>query len=190
MAVRTGEPSFVTPLQTGEVECDMAAVEERAPAVPLPIGGAWSWPQRRLTVGLTLMVTCTALEALAVATTMPATVRDLGGLSLYGWAFSAFMLTNLVGITLAGDEADRRGPARPLAMGIALFTIGLLIAGTAPAMLVVVAGRAVQGLGAGIIGSVAYVAVGRGYPEAARPRMLAGAGSFWVWRRCRRSPPS
>jgi len=144
MAVRTGEPSFVTPLQTGEVECDMAAVEERAPAVPLPIGGAWSGPQRRLTVGLTLMVTCTALEALAVATTMPATVRDLGGLSLYGWAFSAFMLTNLVGITLAGDEADRRGPARPLAMGIALFTIGLLIAGTAPAMLVVVAGRAVQ----------------------------------------------
>ena len=148
--------------------------------MPLPVGGVESGAQRRLTFGLTLIVTCTALEALAVATTMPATVRDLGGLSLYGWAFSAFMLTNLVGITLAGDEADRRGPARPLATGIALFTIGLLIAGTAPAMLVVVAGRAVQGLGAGIIGSVAYVAVGRGYPEAARPRMLAVLATAWV----------
>lgn len=159
----------------------MAAVKEQTQATAaVPVGGVWSGPQRRLTIGLTLTVTCTALEALAVATTMPATVRDLGGLALYGWAFSAFMLTNLVGITLAGDEADRRGPVRPFALGVALFTIGLLIAGTAPTMLLVVVGRAVQGLGAGFIGSVAYVAVGRGYPEAVKPRMLAVLATAWV----------
>jgi MFS family permease len=150
------------------------------PSTAAPTGGIWSGPQRRLTIGLTITVTCTALEALAVATTMPATVRDLGGLSFYGWAFSAFMLTNLVGIIVAGSEADRRGPARPFAFGVALFTLGLLIAGAAPAMLIVVAGRAVQGLGAGIIGSVAYVAVGRGYPEAVKPRMLAVLATAWV----------
>ncbi|HEV7213532.1 MAG TPA: MFS transporter [Chloroflexota bacterium] len=154
-------------------------MEDHPTAEPL-VGGIWSGSQRLLTVGLTLMVTSTALEALAVATTMPATVRDLGGLSYYGWAFSAFMLTNLVGITLAGDEADRRGPALPFALGVALFTLGLLIAGLAPAMLLVVAGRAVQGLGAGFIGSVAYVAVGRGYPEASKPRMLAVLATAWV----------
>ncbi|MCL4545135.1 MAG: MFS transporter [Chloroflexi bacterium] len=135
---------------------------------------------RRLTLGLVLTMSCAALEAISVATAMPATVRDLGGLSLYGWAFSAFMLANLVGITVAGAEADRQGPAGPFAVGVALFTLGLLIAGLAPVMLVLVVGRTVQGLGAGIIGSLSYVAIGRGYTEAEKPRMLAVLSSAWV----------
>src|SRR5215208_1525264 len=72
--------------------------------------GIWSRANRGLTIGLLLTIVAAAFEALAVATTMPATARDLGGLALYGWAFSAFMLTNLVGITLSGAEADRQGP--------------------------------------------------------------------------------
>src|SRR5215212_8834924 len=79
----------------------------------MPAGGPWSSFYRRTTVGLILMVVCTAFEALAVATVMPATVDDLGGLGYYGWAFSAFMLANLIGLVIAGDEADRRGPAVP-----------------------------------------------------------------------------
>src|SRR6185312_8859764 len=106
--------------------------------------------------------------------------RSLGGLTYYGWAFSAFLLTNLVGLTVAGDDADRHGPARPFAIGVALFTLGLVIAGTAPTMLVLVGGRAVQGFGAGVVSSVAYVAVARGYPEAARARMLAMLSTAWV----------
>src|SRR5579859_987534 len=143
-------------------------------------GGIWSRSHRWLTIGLVLTVAGAAFEAISVATTMPATARDLGGLALYGWAFSAFMLTNLVGITLAGAEADRGGPARPYAVGVVLFALGLMIAGLAPTMVVVIAGRAVQGLGAGFISSVAYVAVGRGYPPEAKARMLAILSSAWV----------
>ncbi len=142
--------------------------------------GIWSAPYRMLTIGLILTVTGAAFEALAVATTLPATVRDLGGLALYGWAFSAFMLSNLIGITVAGGEADRQGPARPFVAGVALFVVGLLIGGLAPSMIVLIAGRAVQGLGAGIISSTAYTAIGRGYPESAKPRMLAVISSAWV----------
>ncbi len=145
-----------------------------------PTGSVWSKTYRRLTVGLVLTVAAAAFEGLAVATIMPATVRDLGGLALYGWAFSAFMLTNLVGITIAGAEADRHGPARPFAAGVGLFSLGLVIAGTAPTMLVVIVGRAVQGFGAGVIGAIAYVVIGRGYPEAARARMLAILSTAWV----------
>jgi MFS family permease len=147
-----------------------------APAV----GGIWSVGHRWLTIGLILTVTAAAFEALAVATTLPATARDLGGLALYGWVFSAFMLTNLIGITLAGAEADRRGPARPFLIAIVLFTVGLALAGLAPSMGVLIFGRAVQGFGAGGISSVAYVAIGRGYPETTRPRMLAVLASAWV----------
>jgi MFS family permease len=142
--------------------------------------GPWDPHYRVLTIGLILTIVGPAFEALAVATTLPVTVRDLGGLSLYGWAFSAFMLANLVGITIAGGEADRQGPVRPFIAGVALFALGLLIAGLAPSMSVLIAGRAVQGLGAGAVGSIAYVAVGRGYPEHARPRMLALLSSAWV----------
>jgi MFS family permease len=90
------------------------------------------------------------------------------------------MLTNLIGITVAGSEADRYGPARPYIVGVALFTLGLLISGSAPLMEILIVGRAVQGFGAGVISSVAYVAIGRGYSEEARPRMLAVLSSAWV----------
>jgi MFS family permease len=145
-----------------------------------PPAGVWAPEYRRLTVGMLMLVAGIAFEALAVAATLPVTARELQGLGMYGWAFSAFMLTNLVGITIAGSEADRRGPAGALLIGVGLFMLGLLIGGLAPTMAVFIAGRAVQGLGAGFIATTAYVAVGRGYPEALRPRMLALTSSAWV----------
>lgn len=136
--------------------------------------------RRALTIGLLMAVTLVAFEALAVATAMPRAEEDLGGLALYGWAFSGFLLASIVGITWAGEQADRHGPGRPLAIGLALFGVGLLIAGLAPSMLVLVVGRVVQGLGAGALPAIAYVALGRGYPEDLRPRMLALLASAWV----------
>lgn len=131
-------------------------------------------------MGLLLTVSSTAFEALAVATVLPATVHDIGGLDLYGWAFSGFMLTNLLSITLAGRLIDRRGPASPFVAGAVLFAAGLIVAGLATSMIVVVIGRAAQGLGAGAISSAAYVAVARGYPSATQARMLAMLSSAWV----------
>ena len=133
----------------------------RSPPAP-EAATAWSAERRALTIGLLLSVTAIGFEAMAVATVLPSIADDLGGLRLYGWTFSAFMLTNLVTAILAGQLADRRGPALPYAIGLALFGAGLLVAGLAPAMLVVVLGRAVQGGGAGAISAVAYASLGRG----------------------------
>jgi hypothetical protein len=66
------------------------------------LSGVWARPQRSLTVGLLLTISATAFEALAVATVLPATVADLGGLGFYGWVFSGFMLCNLVSIAVSG----------------------------------------------------------------------------------------
>lgn len=138
-------------------------------------------PQRAgLTVGLLLAVTLVAFEALAVGTVMPKAEADLGHLELYGWAFSGFLLASVIGIAWAGEQADRHGPARPLAFGMTLFAIGLAIAGLAPSMYVLVLGRIVQGLGAGALPAIVYVVIGRGYPEDLRPRMLAMLASAWV----------
>jgi MFS family permease len=121
-----------------------------------------------------------AFEALAIATILPETVREIGGLEWYGWAFTGFMLANLVGIPLAGEAADRRGPALPFIVGVLAFAGGLAIAGCANSMEVLVAGRVLQGGGAAALSSVAYVAVARAYPAAEQPRMMALLSSAWV----------
>lgn len=140
----------------------------------------WRGARRALTIGLLLSVTAVGFEAMAVATVLPAIANDLGGRRLYGWIFSAFMLTNLVGTIIAGQLADRRGPALPYAAGIILFAGGLIVAGLAPSMLVVVLARAIQGAGAGAIAAIAYVSLGRGYPDHLRAKALALLSSAWV----------
>ncbi len=142
--------------------------------------GIWAAERRRLTAGLLLTITFVAFEALAVLAIMPVVVEDLGGISLYGWVFSAFFLGNLVGIVSAGLQIDRHGVARPFIIGLGLFGLGLIVGGSAPLMPVLVLGRAIQGFGAGAIPPVAYVAIGRSYPEEARPRMFAALSTAWV----------
>jgi MFS family permease len=94
--------------------------------------------------------------------------------------FSAFMLGSVVGIVLAGREADRRGPAVPFVAGVVLFGTGLAVAGLAPTMDVLVAGRVLQGIGAGAVPSVAYVSIGRSLPGPLRARMMAVLSTAWV----------
>jgi MFS family permease len=142
--------------------------------------GIFSGQRAGLTIGILLAITIVAFEALAVGTVMPKAEEDLGHLNLYGWVFSGFLLASVIGITWAGEQADHHGPGRPLAVGFTFFTIGLLIAGLAPTMHVLVLGRIVQGLGAGALPPVVYVIIGRGYPEEARPRMLAMLATAWV----------
>lgn len=143
-------------------------------------GGIWAPARRLLTVGLVLAVTFVAFEALAIATILPVVGRHLGDLRLYGWVFSAFMLASLIGIVFAGTLADRVPLGRPMLAGLVLFSLGLIVGGTAPNMAVLVAGRAVQGLGAGVVPAVAYVAISRCYPEQSRPRMFAVLSTAWV----------
>jgi MFS family permease len=161
------------------VSTDQAARDAQMPPVP-SAGGIWTPGRRPLTIGLVLAVTLVAFEALAIATVLPVVSRQLGDLRLYGWVFSAFLLSSLIGIVVAGTLADRMPLGRPMLAGLALFAVGLVIGGTAPTMAILVAGRAVQGLGAGVVPAVAYVSISRGYPEACRPRMFAVLSTAWV----------
>ncbi|HSW94736.1 MAG TPA: MFS transporter [Patescibacteria group bacterium] len=135
---------------------------------------------RPLTVGLVLTITLAAFSALAVETILPIISDDLGGVSLYGWVFSAFFLGSLASVIVAGGIADRRGTLLPYSVGLGLFALGLATAGAAPAMPVLVAGRLVQGIGSGAILASTYASIARGYTERQRPRMFAIISSAWV----------
>jgi len=145
-----------------------------------PDAGLWSPAHRRLTLGLVLTITLVAFEALAVSTVMPIVAQELGDLELYGWVFTAFMLGSLIGVVVIGGLIDRGGLGGPLLVGIGLFSIGLLAGGLAPSMAVLVAARFLQGLGAGAIPPIAYVAIGRSLPERLRPSMFATLSTAWV----------
>lgn len=140
----------------------------------------WDAQIRWLTVGLVLISVAVAFEALAVATVLPLIADELGNVQLYGWVFSAFLLTNLIGITVAGGEADRLGPAPPFVVGIGCFVAGLIIGGVAPSMEVLIAARALQGFGGGVINAVVYATIARAYPDDLKPQMLAVMSSAWV----------
>ena len=131
-------------------------------------------------MGLVLTITLVAFEALAVSTVMPIVADELNGIELYGWVFTAFMLGSLIGIVLVGGLIDRRGLGGPFAAGIGLFAAGLIVGGLAPSMEVLVGARFVQGLGAGTVPPIAYVAIGRSLPEHLRPQMFATLSTAWI----------
>lgn len=143
-------------------------------------GGLWSRERRELTLGLVLTITLVAAEALAVSAAMPIVARDLGGAEQYGLVFSAFMVGALLGIVIAGELIDRRGILVPFLVGLGLFAGGLLLAGLAPSMEVLIGARFIQGLGGGAIPPVAYVAIGRSLPERLRPAMFAMLSTAWI----------
>ena len=80
---------------------------------------------------------------------MPVAARDLNGLAYYAWSFSLFVIGMLFATVVAGRLSDRIGPAKPLLVGMVIFVVGLVVAGSAEHMLQLVGGRLVQGLGSG-----------------------------------------
>ena len=142
--------------------------------------GVFSGAFRLSTIGILIVVTLVAFEAMAVTTAMPTAARELHGLAQYAWAFSGFIVANIVGITGAGVLSGHRGPKPSLLLGLAAFLAGLLLAGTAATMAQLIAGRLVQGLGAGTLVTVLYVVIGETYPETMRPKIFALMSSAWV----------
>ncbi|HEX2075508.1 MAG TPA: MFS transporter [Geodermatophilus sp.] len=132
------------------------------------------------TVGLLLLVTLVAFEAMAVGTAMPTAVAELDGLAWYGWPFSAFLVASVLGMVLGGDVGDRRGPRTALLAGTGIFAAGLLTAGLAGSMALFVAGRAVQGFGSGLIAVSLYVVAGQAYAPGLRPRLFGAISAAWV----------
>ena len=135
---------------------------------------------RSTTLGMVSLVALVAFEAMAIAAAMPTVARALNGLPMYALAFGVTLATSVVGMVVGGQWSDRRGPAAPLWSGLACFVTGLLLAGFAANMPTLLAGRLLQGLGAGAISVTLFVLAGRCYPEAMRPRLFAAFSAAWV----------
>lgn len=140
-----------------------------------------AWRRHRTTAyAMFALVVLVAFETFAVTTVMPQVADVLDGRTLYAFAFAGPLATGVVGMVVAGAWSDRRGPAAPFAAGSAMFVLGLVVAGLAQDMPVLVVGRLAQGLGGGTVNVTLLVAVARVYPAALHPRVFAWFSTAWV----------
>nr|WP_269809647.1 MFS transporter [Kineosporia rhizophila] len=121
-----------------------------------------------------------AFEAIAVSTAMPVLARDLDAVREYGFAFSAFIAAQLLGVTLSGGWCDTAGTRWPVVTGLVLFGAGQVICGLAPVYPVLLAGRALAGAGAGLLVVALYVVVADVFPSELQPRVFSLFSAAWV----------
>jgi MFS family permease len=135
---------------------------------------------RALSIGAVALCSMMAFEAIGVAAGMPAVAAALDGMTWYALAFGGTLAGSVVAMVWSGQDCDRHGPFRSMAGGIALFALGLLLAGLATTMAMLVLGRVIQGFGVGALGVALYVAMARALPAILHPRLFALFSTAWV----------
>ncbi|WP_404432639.1 MFS transporter [Microbacterium lacus] len=149
-----------------------------APATTAP--GIWDGRFVWVTIGAIALIFLAAMQSLAVTTVMPVVSADLDGDALYAVAFAGTLATSVIGMVAVGAWCDRTGPLAPLSTAVALFVVGLVIAGFAQDMPTLVVGRLIQGLGTGGQTVALYVVVARVYPPGLHGRVFAAFSAAWV----------
>jgi len=114
-----------------------------------------------------------------VATVMPSTVRDLAGVELVGWSFSIYEIGAIVAGAAAGRLTSYVGLRTNMIAAALIYSAGALICALAPTMPIFLAGRLVEGLGGGVLMSLAFVSVERLFPQRIWPQLFAVMSAIW-----------
>jgi EmrB/QacA subfamily drug resistance transporter len=101
-----------------------------------------------------------ALDQTVVGTALPRIITDLGGMELYTWAFTAYLLTSTISGPLYGKLSDLFGRRPIFLFGIGIFMVGSIGSALSQEMWQLIAARGVQGLGAGALFPIALAVIG------------------------------
>jgi EmrB/QacA subfamily drug resistance transporter len=145
-----------------------ATLASQPPGYRIPIG-------RVLAIYVALMIVnfLSSTDQTIVSTALPSIVADVGGLSEYSWIFTAYLLAATIAIPLYGKLGDVYGKRPMLLTSIALFLAGSMLCGVARSMPMLIALRAVQGLGAGGLVPLSMATIGSMVPLRDRGRYQA-----------------
>lgn len=142
--------------------------------------GLWSVQRAPFILSALALMGFIAFESFAVTTVLPVAMADLDGQGWYSMAYAATITTGLVGYVLAGMWIDVHGVRKPLAIGGALFVLGIAVCASAPSAPMFVLGRLIQGFGGGVDSVVIYVLIARTMTVDMRPRMFALLSAAWL----------
>jgi len=133
----------------------------------------------RIILGIMLGVFLAGIDGTVVSTAMPTIVTELGGLAIYSWVFTSYMLTGAISMPIFGKLCDVIGIKRNFYAAVFLFLLGSILSGLSANMVQLVVFRAVQGLGAGGMFSVPYALIGKVFPPNQRGRALGYTSAVW-----------
>ncbi|MYV70014.1 MFS transporter, partial [Streptomyces sp. SID2131] len=141
-----------------------------------------SAPARRgpVVAALMLGMGLAAIDGTIVSTAVPQIVGDLGGLAVFSWLFSGYLLAVTVTLPVYGKLSDTFGRKPVLVAGVVLFLIGSLLCAAAWNMASLIAFRVVQGLGGGALQGTIQTIAADLYPLKERPKIQAKLSSVWA----------
>jgi EmrB/QacA subfamily drug resistance transporter len=131
-------------------------------------------------LGLTLGMLLASLDQTVVGTSLPRIVAVLGGMELFSWLFTAYMLAQTITIPIAGKLSDRMGRKPIFMAGMVLFMAGSLIAGFSTSMEMLIVCRFIQGLGGGALIPVAMATVADLYAPQDRGKIQGMLGAVFA----------
>src|SRR5947209_2955194 len=130
-------------------------------------------------IALMLGMSLAALETTIVGTALPSIVGKLGGLALYSWVFSIYLLTSTTTVPIYGKLADLYGRKPIFLFGSTLFLLGSILCGAAQSMEQLIIFRAIQGLGAGAVLPIVLTIIGDIFELKERARVQRVFSGVW-----------
>src|SRR5207245_2647459 len=152
-----------------------------APVAPAATDGGMNDETRKRWVffGIMLSIFLAAIESTVVATAMPTVVTHLGGIRIYSWVFSGFLLTQTVTMPLWGRFSDLYGRRPVYLAGLTIFLAGSALSGAAQDMVQLIVFRMVQGLGAGALMTLGYTIIAELFGLERRAKMQGYISGLW-----------
>ena len=145
------------------VQTGLGSADQPPVALPHPV-------RMRVLGAVMVGVFLAALDQTVVGTALPRIITDLGGNSLYTWAFTAYLLTSTISGPLYGRVSDLIGRRPVFLLGVGVFMVGSMLSGFSREMWQIVAARGVQGLGAGALFPIAIATIGDLFAPTERGR--------------------
>ncbi|MEH7418779.1 MDR family MFS transporter [Neobacillus drentensis] len=130
--------------------------------------------------GLVITTLISALDANIMQTASPTIAMQLGGMELFAWVFSVYMLASTITVPLYGKLSDMYGRKKLLMISVGLFTIGSILCGMANSMVMLIVFRGIQGLGAGGMVPLSMIIVGDLFTIERRGKIQAVFSSIWA----------
>jgi MFS family permease len=162
---------------------DLDSEDDMAAAVAAPADNSWGamFQGARGLAAITLAsgVGLQAMETFIVSTLLPSVVGEIGGLELFAWNTTVFIVASIMASVFAAVRPFNLGPRGIYLVAAFGFGLGSLICGLAPNMPVMLAGRAIQGLGAGLLTAMSYSMIRVIFPQELWGRAFALISSVW-----------
>ncbi|NNG35727.1 MFS transporter [Nakamurella aerolata] len=142
-------------------------------------GELFSAPYRLAVIVLAGGVLLYAMNVYLTAALLPSAVADLGDQQLYAWVLTVFLLASVIASLFVSRLIADVGPRTAYLIGFGLFGLGSLISAVAPTMPIMLGGRAIQGLGGGLLAGLGFAVIRRAVPEHLITRSLGVSSAMW-----------